>query len=54
MVAHSSSIVNPNRIRILNPGNPEGKIVLYWMQKDKRVDDNWALLYAQEVALKNN
>jgi deoxyribodipyrimidine photo-lyase len=26
--------------------------VLYWMSRDQRVHDNWALLYAREVALK--
>lgn len=25
--------------------------VLYWMQRDQRVDDNWALLYAQKQAM---
>jgi deoxyribodipyrimidine photo-lyase len=25
--------------------------VVYWMQRDQRVADNWALLYAQEMAL---
>ncbi len=25
--------------------------VIYWMSRDQRVEDNWALLYAQEIAL---
>jgi deoxyribodipyrimidine photo-lyase len=25
--------------------------VLYWMSRDQRVDDNWALIFAQELAL---
>ena len=25
--------------------------VLYWMSRDQRVEDNWALLYAQKIAL---
>ncbi len=25
--------------------------VLYWMSRDQRVEDNWALLYAQEMAI---
>ncbi|MBK9249579.1 MAG: deoxyribodipyrimidine photo-lyase [Ignavibacteria bacterium] len=25
--------------------------ILYWMSRDQRVHDNWALLYAQEIAL---
>ncbi|AFG35649.1 Deoxyribodipyrimidine photo-lyase type II [Fervidobacterium pennivorans DSM 9078] len=28
--------------------------VVYWMQRDQRAFDNWALLYAQQLALKNN
>ncbi|WP_448378764.1 deoxyribodipyrimidine photo-lyase [Fervidobacterium sp.] len=28
--------------------------VVYWMQRDQRAFDNWALLYAQLLALKNN
>ncbi|MFO0002994.1 MAG: hypothetical protein ACK559_17860, partial [bacterium] len=28
--------------------------VLYWMWRDKRVQDNWALLYSQKVALQLN
>ncbi len=27
--------------------------VIYWMSRDQRVNDNWALIYAQEQALKN-
>lgn len=28
--------------------------VIYWMSRDQRVDDNWALLYAQSKALESN
>jgi len=28
--------------------------VMYWMWRDKRVQDNWALLYAQRIALELN
>ena len=28
-----------------------GKYVLYWMVRDKRVHDNWALLEAQKIAI---
>lgn len=31
----------------MNPGP-----VVYWMSRDQRVNDNWALLFAQELALK--
>lgn len=47
---------NKKRVRILS----EEKTVkagcagvLYWMNRDQRVSDNWALLFAQKLALKN-
>jgi deoxyribodipyrimidine photo-lyase len=40
------------RIIILNE-TPAGKgPVIYWMSRDQRADDNWALIYAQELALR--
>ena len=49
-------MVNPNRIQWLNrgrpavqPNGPQSR-VLYWMFRDKRVEDNWALLHAAEIA----
>lgn len=44
------------RVRILNDQsevkeNSNG--VLYWMFRDQRVQDNWAFLFAQKLALKN-
>jgi deoxyribodipyrimidine photo-lyase len=44
------SIVNPQRIRRLNKLNYKNGPVVYWMSRDQRVHDNWALLYAQELA----
>nr|WIK87514.1 photolyase [Oriental turtle dovepox virus] len=32
--------------------NKNSKVVLYWMFRDQRVQDNWALIYAQRLALK--
>ena len=29
---------------------PKGKPVIYWMSRDQRVQDNWAMLYAQQCA----
>lgn len=45
-------MVQAERVRKLN--NPEyaGGPILYWMSRDIRAEDNWALLYAQELALK--
>lgn len=42
--------VNANRIRTLNEKAPTQGPVLYWMDRDMRVHDNWALLYARECA----
>ncbi|MEI7724407.1 MAG: deoxyribodipyrimidine photo-lyase [Bacteroidota bacterium] len=39
------------RIHILKAAEPLPGPVVYWMQRDQRVVDNWALLYAQEQAL---
>lgn len=46
--------IRPERIRSLTPSSApiagEGAVV-YWVNRDRRVHDNWALLYAQQVAL---
>ncbi|ELT97477.1 hypothetical protein CAPTEDRAFT_152478 [Capitella teleta] len=45
---------NKNRVRTLTPckkPSPDSKGVLYWMSRDQRVQDNWALLYSQKLAL---
>jgi deoxyribodipyrimidine photo-lyase len=44
-------MVNRQRVRPLNRARPGHGLVIYWMSRDQRVQDNWALLYAQEVAL---
>lgn len=31
----------------------KGATIIYWMSRDQRVEDNWALLYAQELAKKH-
>ncbi|EKX46678.1 hypothetical protein GUITHDRAFT_162898 [Guillardia theta CCMP2712] len=47
--------VLPERTRAINHKNvescPKGKPVVYWMSRDQRVQDNWAMLYAQQQAL---
>jgi len=40
-----------NRSRELIASGFKGNCVLYWMVRDKRVNDNWALLKAQNIAL---
>jgi deoxyribodipyrimidine photo-lyase len=44
-------MVNRARVRPLNEARPGAGPVVYWMSRDQRVRDNWALLYAQELAL---
>ena len=49
--------VLPERVRVLNglgsagKAGAAGKPVVYWMSRDQRAQDNWALLYAQQQAL---
>jgi len=43
--------VDPRRIFPLNNQAAQPGPVIYWMSRDQRADDNWALLYAQELAL---
>ncbi|MFW9949022.1 MAG: deoxyribodipyrimidine photo-lyase, partial [Candidatus Thorarchaeota archaeon] len=38
------------RVRMVINKNTKGPI-LYWMNRDQRIRDNWALIYAQEIAL---
>ena len=44
------------RFRYLNdkPFNPNGETVIYWMERDQRVDDNWAFIVASEISKKHN
>jgi len=44
--------MNNKRLRILKDGKLSNAPVVYWMQRDQRVHDNWALIYAQEIAIK--
>ncbi len=48
-------MVKESRYHFLNKDvSYAGGPVLYWMNRDMRAEDNWALLYAQEVALKHD
>lgn len=47
---------NKKRVRVLSEASevPENcKGIAYWMFRDERVQDNWAFLFAQKLALKN-
>ena len=50
-LAGKNIMVDPRRIRLLKQGSIGSGPVVYWMSRDQRVDDNWALLFAQELAL---
>lgn len=41
------------RARLIKQGPPNSMPILYWMFRDQRSDDNWALLFAQKKALEN-
>lgn len=45
--------VNLNRVRTVSygRGEPGRGPVIYWMSRDQRAADNWALLHAQDLAL---
>ncbi|NVN93024.1 MAG: deoxyribodipyrimidine photo-lyase [Desulfuromonadales bacterium] len=43
--------MNPGRIHHLNQIPPGNGPVVYWMSRDQRVADNWALIHAQQLAL---
>jgi len=44
-------MVSPERVRTLSDRVPKTSgPVVYWMQRDMRVRDNWALLYAADLA----
>lgn len=47
---------NKSRLRILNELSEvkaKSNGIIYWMFRDQRVQDNWAFLFAQKLALKN-
>lgn len=44
--------MNLNRVRILKDFKDKIGPIVYWMSRDQRMQDNWALLFSQELALK--
>jgi len=48
----SISLGDKTRIRQLDQRRYSGGAIVYWMSRDQRVDDNWALLFAYEMAKK--
>ncbi len=43
--------MNPKRIRTHKSGKPGDGPIAYWMSRDQRVEDNWALLFARGLAM---
>lgn len=50
----TGELVNPKRVRMLKKAAPGRGSVVYWMSRDQRLSDNWALLYAVQEAQKSN
>jgi deoxyribodipyrimidine photo-lyase len=40
-----------NRIYKIKSGIEGDGNIIYWMRRDQRIDDNWALIYAQQMAM---
>jgi len=49
-------MIDQRRIRIIQSSETPSQNgpVVYWMSRDQRAEDNWALYYAQQTALKKN
>jgi deoxyribodipyrimidine photo-lyase len=45
-------MISADRIHTPNNNSLKEGLVLYWLNRDQRVHDNWALLYAVEIARK--
>ncbi len=46
--------MNEKRIRILREGHYDKGPIIYWMQRDQRINDNWALVHAINEANNRN
>jgi len=46
-------LINEKRIRLLQKGNETNGPIVYWMSRDQRVHDNWALLFSHKLALES-
>lgn len=51
---HIEKMVNPKRVFALNDLPYKKGTIVYWMQREQRSNHNWALLYAQELAVEHN
>lgn len=48
----SFKMIHPERIHYFNNAPYQGGCVIYWMQRDQRVEDNDALVHAQDLAIR--
>lgn len=46
--------MNEGRLQLLQNGAEGNGLVAYWMSRDQRVHDNWALIFAQKLAKEKN
>ncbi|KHE92143.1 MAG: deoxyribodipyrimidine photo-lyase [Candidatus Scalindua rubra] len=46
--------MHEKRVRLIKKGNMKSGPLVYWMSRDQRAKDNWALLFTQYLAVKNN
>ncbi len=46
--------INPKRVKALTIESQAKGPVIYWMSRDQRVGDNWALLYAKQLAIEHD
>lgn len=47
-------MLNEKRIRLLQKGDETNGPVIYWMSRDQRVHDNWALIFSQKLSLEKH
>lgn len=48
---YQRNLMIETRIRVIKSGKSSGGTVVYWMSRDQRVHDNWALIFAQKLAI---
>lgn len=46
-----SKMIDSKRVKTLGEGRARRGPVVLWMSRDQRINDNWALLFAQELAI---
>ena len=46
--------MHEKRTRLIKKCNMKSGPLMYWMSRDQRAKDNWALLFTQDLAVKYN